>query len=401
MQNFFHEIVWSRFIRLPYGHVLDYAGKHGEAVYPSKEECDKAMPNPRSWGLPIENGGFFTGLYTYALLEAYRQEPSKKLKENIDTLIRGLYLLQDVAKVEGFIARGVGQDGVSHYPMGAECQTFPWILALYSYYRSDLCSDPVSVKARLLRVLSALKRYEWKIPCDEEGVFYKTGWLDAKDWRGVTMFVFCMRLLYELTQDQAALCAFEECIESTPPDCVFSRGEIVSQGYSPDMITAFGNQTWICTYAHLAMRELLTLDPKRAELYRRCLYNNGVIALKNASDIGKYDKKTGGFDINWRGLNERWEDYGKDSDKGTEISKRVFAYWHEKFVPHRRMEHAVLGNALFAAWVAVTCEDERIAKKAMGIMKKGAPGIDWDEVHLSYAFVAESALIFEKQIEKE
>ena len=60
-----------------------------------------------------------------------------------------------------------------------------------------------------------------------------------------------------------------------------------------------------------------------------------------------------------------------------------------------------LGNAPFAAWVAVTCEDERIAKKAMGIMKKGAPGIDWDEVHLSYAFVAESALIFEKQIEKE
>ena len=96
-QSFFHEIVWSRFIRFPYGHLLDYAGENGEAIYPTKDECEKSMPNPRSWGLPIENGAFFTGLYVYALLEEYRKHRSPKTAEEIDILIKGLYLLQDVA----------------------------------------------------------------------------------------------------------------------------------------------------------------------------------------------------------------------------------------------------------------------------------------------------------------
>ena len=47
------------------------------------------------------------------------------------------------------------------------------------------------------------------------------------------------------------------------------------------------------------------------------------------------------------------------------------------------------------AWAAATCEDERIAKKAMEILKEEITKIDWNSLHLSYAFVAESALIFE------
>ena len=392
--EFLHKQVWGRFIRMPYGHLLDYADKNGEAIYPTKEECDRAMPNPRSWGLPIENGGFFTGLYTYALLEKYRKQPSSKTAEEIDILMGGLYLLQDVAKVDGFIARGVGEDGKSHYPMGAECQTFPWILALYSYYRSDLCSDRERVRERLLRVLLALRKYEWKIPCDDEGVFYKSGWLHTHGWRGVVMLLFCSRVIYELTGDPADRQSFEELMHSVPAGGIFERSEIVSQGCSHDMITSFGNQTWICLYCHLAIRELITLDPDRASAYKLCLYNNGVTALKNVYSITKYDNKGGGFDMDWRSLNALWEDYEKDTSKGTAIAERQFSYWHQHLVPHRHMEHGVLGNALFAAWAAATCEDERIAKKAMEILKEEITKIDWNSLHLSYAFVAESALIY-------
>ena len=392
--EFFHKQVWGRFIRMPYGHLLDYADENGEAIYPTKEECDRSMPNPRSWGLPIENGGFFTGLYTYALLEKYRKQPSSETAGEIDILMGGLYLLQDVAKVDGFIARGVGEDGRSHYPMGAECQTFPWILALYSYYRSDLCSDRESVRERLLRVLLALRKYEWKIPCDVEGVFYQSGCLHTNGWRCVVMLLFCAQVIYELTGDPADRQSFEELMHSVPAGGIFERSEIVSQGYSHDMITAFGNQTWICLYCHLAIRELITLDPDRASAYRLCLYNNGVTALKNVYSITKYDNKGGGFDMDWRSLNALWEDYEKDTSKGTAIAERQFSYWHQHLVPHRHMEHGVLGNALFAAWAAATCEDERIAKKAMEILKEEITKIDWNSLHLSYAFVAESALIF-------
>ncbi len=392
--EFLHKQVWERFIRMPYGHLLDYADEKGNAIYPTKEECDKAMPNPRSWGLPIENGAFFTGLYVYALIEKYKKQPSSKTAEEIDILIKGLYLLQDVAKVDGFIARGVGEDGKSHYPMGAECQTFPWILALYSYYKSDLCTNCENVRERLLKVLLALRKFEWKTPCDEEGVFYKTSWLNSNSWRSVVLLLFCSRIIYELTGDKDDLKYFEGLINSVPEGSIFKRSEIVSQGYSHDMITSFGNQTWICLYCHLAVRELITLDPVQASAYKLCLYNNGVTALKNVYSITRYDNERGGFNVDWRSLNSLWEDYENDVSKGTAIAENQFTYWHEKLVPHRRMEHGVLGNALFAAWTAVTCEDERIEKKAIEVLKKEIVKIDWNSLHLSYAFVAESALIY-------
>jgi len=393
----FHDMVWKRFVRMPYGHVLDYAGKNGEAYFPTAEECQKSMPNPRSWGLPIENGGFFTGLYAYALIEKYNKTNCPQTAEEIRLLMKGLYLLQDVAKVEGFIARGVGDDGVSHYPMGAECQTFPWVLALYAYYKSALCEDKDAVKNRLLRVLFALRDSGWNVPCDEAGMFYRTNWTKAIHWRGVVMFLFCSRLIGELTREEKELALFDALMESKPENCVFTRREIISQGYASDMITSFGNQTWICTYTHLAVRELIRLDAAREADYRRCLYNNGVIALRNANSIKKYDNAAGGFDLNWRVLNELWEDYGQDTNRGTAIASRQFDYWHAHTVPHRKMEHSVLGNALFAMWVAITSEDARIAKHALHVLQEECVKVDWDAVHLSYAFVVESAMIFGDQ----
>lgn len=399
--EYFHKIVWDRFVRMPYGHVLDYAGKNGEAYYPTAEECERSVPNPRSWGLPIENGAFFTGLYAYALLWAYRKAPSSEMGERIHTLMRGLFLLQDVGKVKGFIARGVGDDGVSHYPMGAECQIFPWLLALYSFYRSELCRDKEAVKKRLLEVLLSLKDYGWKMPCDEEGVFYASSWESSSRWRPVVILLFSARLIAELTGDEKDFEYYEALLSAKPARSVFSRIEIVSQGFTQDMITSFGNQMWICLYAHLGVSELISLDPSRESFYMRGLYNNGVAALASIDSIKGYDNRKDGFDIDWRSLNTLWEDYEKDTKKGTKIAEAQFAYWHEHIVPHRYMEHVVLGNALFAAWVAVTCKDERIESEALRRLSESFDKIAWDELHLSYAFVMESVLIFGENVASE
>ena len=195
-----------------------------------------------------------------------------------------------------------------------------------------------------------------------------------------------------MTQDKKDFEYFESLLNSKPENCVFTRAEIISQGYSHDMITSFGNQTWICAYTHFAVKELYELDYD--EVYRLCLYNDGVTALKNAESIVQYDNEADGFDLNWRPLNDLWEDYENDTKKGTDIATRQFAYWHSNIVPHRSMEHHILGNALFAVWVAVTCADKRIADSALKIFKDNCANIDWDNLHLSYAFVAESALIF-------
>ena len=97
-EKMFHEIVWKRFVRLPFGHVLDYAGKNGEVYYPTAEECENSMPNPRSWGLPIENGAFFTGLYVYALLEKYNRTNCEKTAEEIKILMNKFRCTQTSSK---------------------------------------------------------------------------------------------------------------------------------------------------------------------------------------------------------------------------------------------------------------------------------------------------------------
>lgn len=158
------------------------------------------------------------------------------------------------------------------------------------------------------------------------------------------------------------------------------------------MLTLLGKgQTWICTYIHLAVKELIKLDEKNRDCYRSCLYNNGVTALKSMDGIEKYDNYPNGFDIDWHPLNDLWEDYHNDPDNGTRIADREFAYWHKEFVPHRFMEHHTLGDALFSSWVAVSCGDERISKRAFEKLKGSVSGVDWDNLHLSYAFVVECA----------
>ena len=48
-----HQQVWSRFIRLPQGHLLDYADQTGDAPIPTPADCARCMPNPLGWWTPI------------------------------------------------------------------------------------------------------------------------------------------------------------------------------------------------------------------------------------------------------------------------------------------------------------------------------------------------------------
>ena len=109
-----HSLVWKRYIRMPYGHLLDGAELDGSAVIPSAEECRAYIPSILAWTTPIADCAMFGGLYLYALCEKYESAPSEELKKELHILIKGLLLLCDVSDVDGFIARGVADDGVTH-----------------------------------------------------------------------------------------------------------------------------------------------------------------------------------------------------------------------------------------------------------------------------------------------
>ena len=114
----------------------------------------------------------------------------------------------------------------------------------------------------------------------------------------------------------------------------------------------------------------------------------------------KYDNSKEGFDINWRRLNSLWEDYGNDVAKGLSIANRENTYWQKEVVPHRKMEHEILGNAVFSALIAITCGEERISRLATEKMIDNCACVDWENLHLSYAFVIESGMIFGNLLKK-
>lgn len=124
-----------------HGIITDYRGLKGEIVLPTPEECERNIPNAKGYWTPIENGGFFTGLYLLGQCRRYRQEKSENTRTLIRRLVGGLCKLQDVATVPGFIARGVGTDGKCHYKSSSSDQFFPWVIGVDAYLDTDIPSD--------------------------------------------------------------------------------------------------------------------------------------------------------------------------------------------------------------------------------------------------------------------
>lgn len=388
----FHNEVWRRFVRMPYGHLLDYTNEQGDVIYPTPEQCEECQPNGLGYWTPIENCAFFTGLYATALIRQYCAAPDPVLQNEIETLIQGLYLLQDVGKCEGFIARGVGTDGKCHYPLSSEDQVMPWILAVYAYYQSPLCTDKDRVKARLLRVLYAIKTSDYSVPTEWEGIS-NSRWLPTKGWRGVVKLLFSARLLALLSGDAKDLAAFHAFLTKKPADAPYTRLEIVSHGFCHDMLNSYGKQAWICICAHLCLRELIQLDAPNAAVYRQGLYYNGVTALGMIDDMNGF-RAGEKFDVDWTPLLSTWENVGRDTKAQIALGYRQAPVWKTEIVPARHAEHIVLGNSAYAAWIAVTSENGAVADLAYKKFLQNCENIPWASLHLPIAYAAESALIY-------
>jgi len=153
-----HKIVWERFIRMPYGHLLDAADLNGDCFIPTAQECQNCIPNIMSYATAIADCAFFGGLYVYGLCEKYDRAPDAQTKKEIHILVDGLLLLCDIGKVDGFIARGVADDGITHYPTTTEDQVGPWLLGLWRTMHSSVADEALQekIRPRLVRTLRGI-----------------------------------------------------------------------------------------------------------------------------------------------------------------------------------------------------------------------------------------------------
>ena len=393
-EKLLHEKVWSRFIRMPYGHLIDYTDLDGTVIYPTKEDCDRCMPNTLSWWTPIENGSFFTGLYATALIHKYSLCPDEQTAKEIEILMNGLKLLQEVGSVDGFIARGVATDGKSHYPYSSEDQVAPWLIAMISYYQSPLCNDKDDIKNRMLTVLRAIKSYGWKIPCDIKDKFVNN-WLQAGDFRAVCMILYFSYMLAILEGND--LTEYRQLLDSVPENSTLTRRQIVSRGFGFDMKENPSLvQFWIFVSAHLCLYRLSKLDKQNSADFCNGCIADARESIPYLDGLFRYDNEKTGFDINFRLLEQYYEKPYEKVEDNIKLALRMVGPWMREIVPHRRMEHSVLGDAVFGAWIALTCDDEDLRKQTLEKLQSGCERVDWDSLHLCYAFAAESAFIFAK-----
>lgn len=386
-----HELIWRRYIRMPYAHLLDAAEENGNAHIPTAAEVESNLPNVMSYATSIADCAFFGGLYLFGLCEKYDVAPTKTLKNEIGMLINGLLLLCDVSKTDGFVARGVADDGVSHYPFSSTDQVGPFILGLWRALRSpavdrELCDE---IKPRLVRTLSGLRAAGWRVPTEWEGV--TMGSFADADWRGVAKCLFLAATAREL--GLLSCDEFEEMTAQKPKKSIYTRAEIVSHGFAPDMLKNTGLiQFWIDVCAHLATRELIKLDPERAAFYRQGLLTNSAAVVPFLREYRTYNKlENKDFDHNWRQLVPHvkpWE----GADEGYAEAKRLNRVWPDLYNPLRNVERKTLSQAFFGAWIAVTGGDEQAAAYARECLIDAIDTVEWKKVGHSYAFAVEAAL---------
>lgn len=389
-RNALHRLLWTRYVRMPYGHLLDYADPNGEPIYPSAEECRAGVPNVLGWGVCTENGAFFTGLYLYGLCEAYDRAPNPQTKREMELLADGLLLLCDVAEQDGCIARGVATDGASHYPFSSEDQFAPWLLGLARLCRcaaSD-AAQRSAIHARMIRAIGGVRRAGWQIPTEWPGV--TRGSCAHGDWRGAAKLLYIAaigRALGIICPDE-----FERLAAECPDGGLYARAEIVSHGFAPDMIRQTDLiQFWIDVCAQLCVRELIRLDPVRASGYARGLAANGVAATPFLRDYEAYlaaEKAPLRYD--WRVLTQDMRPWRSAAEAVAEAGRQCGAFF-ERISPGMGQEKKLLGQSVFGCWIAAVSGDPRTAAAARECLDDAAARVDWAACGYNILFALESA----------
>lgn len=389
-----HQIVKERFIREPYGHLLDYAPKNGSNIYPTSEMCQENFPNPLGWWTPNENGAFFTGLYLASLTEKYSMSATVETKEEILHLLSGLFLLQDIGNTDGFIARGLSDDGKSCYRCSSEDQVCPWVLGLWKAFCCDAVPQELKdeIKERISKLSEGILNSGFCIP---------TLWKDhvwggflGGDYRSCAKLIGLLRITYEVTKDSKWLDLYEK-YGNEQVSGHLSRFDVCYYGCGADMVKDTGLiQFWIHACSQLFIKELCVLDTQRRDFFRHSLNVTSAVAVKFLNEYKTYLSAKGkAFDCDWTKLKELYKN-AKNPSEGREIALEQNKVWMSNIVPERHCEHNILGNMLFGALICSVADDEKIRNFAELKIHEALDSVDFSSLNLSYAFVAESVLYY-------
>ncbi|MDR2705753.1 MAG: hypothetical protein LBC02_08245, partial [Planctomycetaceae bacterium] len=226
--------------------MYDFVGLNGEISLPTGEECQNNIPNALGWWSPIENGGYFGGIYLISQCMRYEQAKTPENREKVKRLVNGLYKLQDIGNVPGFIARGIAADGKSTYPASSSDQTMPFIIGLWRYLKTDIPNEKERTECseRLFRHVETIQKNNWIIIGTQKEFMH--GNLTDTAYLSTAHILFVLWIMDDLTNDPVWRDLFVKLLDPNTSDGAARRKNLVACNQVSPL-----NQAWIistCQY---------------------------------------------------------------------------------------------------------------------------------------------------------
>ena len=139
-------------------------GEPGFVHLPAPELICREVPNAAGWGTGMENCALNAAQVLPGALLRHDLAPDDQTEYEARTLFLGLLRLFDVAVDAGFLPRGVGLDGVSHYPNSSADQYTMVLYGLHCYARNSIATaqERQSVRDIWQSVLARWERDGWE-----------------------------------------------------------------------------------------------------------------------------------------------------------------------------------------------------------------------------------------------
>ena len=404
-----HREIWRRFIS-PHGTFYDYTALDGRVLLPTPEECRNSKPNALGWWTPIENGGFFGGLYLDALTRRWSVTRDPQAAAEARRVAAGLLKLAVSNAVPGFIARGFADDGAGHYIASSSDQTYPWFYGLWRYATSALpeAGERQAVADALTRVARGLEANGWKMPCDREGFGHFGHWSGGfAGTRGVlagaepqfdaaVRFLFVLRALHQVTGDTRWLKLYRERLSETPPGAKRTRLQICAEGVryvapgepprypeSPSIWTSASTQAGL-----RALADMEGTDAAVKAAFQRGLDANAASASRFIAAYRNYANDNAlAFDINWRAVATNWVPQAEIGE-AVQLARKQYSAWN-RLSPRRVAEADTLRDPLFAAWIVALSGNKELLAQADGDICGALTHYPWERLHTCLFFIAE------------
>jgi len=386
-----HAELWRRFGD-PHNLVLDYTALDGSYLHPTPEDCRAHRPNALSWGVPVEEGAMFNGLYLDALCTCWKLTRSDDARAKARRLVDGLLFLASLGNTPGFIARGVATDGATTYPMGSNDQTTPWLYGIWRYLRDGL-SEPAEreqLVSRFVEVVAALDRCGWRMPCDGGPSPYR-GTFTHSTWEGAPRLPFVMKVMHELTGDGHWQQRHLDAVHEPVGKAGCTRLDLCRTGMVFDPGQGL-RHSWTGSEGVACLRALWELETDAAlrAAYTQGLRASAELAAQSLPLCAEFDVDGAQhFEPNGRVMNEAWQPQHSEAD-AVAVANAGLRVQH-RASPRLHLEKDYVREPCFAAWVVTLCPDARFVAQHQEALCTVLRHYRYDRLHLSQFFPVESA----------